>query len=191
MKITSPLRLGIKTFLSYFASSIIAVIVVLVFLSMSQALWLKIIGQLLGIAIVASTTYSCIWREGVSDFNRVKFGHMKYDRYKGLKAGLIAAVPQFVFWIALIVFKLFDVNFALIYKIFNFYLMSFLEWVYGNNGTVISELSMGGILLSGIPILIIPVAGFIAYIAGYRQFSLSEHLIYRNLKKKNSPKSKG
>lgn len=191
MKITSPFKLGIKAFCSYLASAIIATIAILVVMSISEAAWAKVLGQLLALFIVGCSVYTCIWRDGSSDYNRVKFGHMKYDKYKGLRAGLCAAIPQLVMWLAMIVCKLIHVNFAPAYKIFNFYLMNFLNWLFGDIGMTIETISMGNILLSGITLLIIPAAAFPAYIIGYRQFSVSEQLIYKNLKKKPAKNSSG
>jgi hypothetical protein len=43
--------------------------------------------------ILVMMGYSAAWQAGHKDYNKVKFGHMRYSPYKGLISGAISQIP--------------------------------------------------------------------------------------------------
>ena len=96
----------------------------------------------------------------------------------------MAAAPFFLVWLALLICKMVKVNFVFIYKIINFDFIIFINMIFGGAEAKITDISYGSIFICLLFVVIIPVLGYIAYNTGYRQLSLMEKLIYKNLPKK-------
>ena len=63
------------------------------------------VSQIFCILILFSFIYPNIWHIGTTDSNLVKFKHKAEDKLKGLKIGLIAVVPEYLFLLFVIIAK--------------------------------------------------------------------------------------
>ena len=118
---------------------------------------------------------------GTNDSNLVRFKHKNEDKFKGLKIGAVAAVPNYLLLIFLVIAKLGAFpNFPMaLYKFLNSSVYSFIEIILGRAITV-SELAVWRLALLFILPLLIPVIAGISYILGYKNISVGEKLIYKN-----------
>lgn len=125
--------------------------------------------------------YPRIWQNGTNDSNLVRFKHKNEDKFKGLKIGAVAAVPNYLLLIFLVIAKLGAFpNFPMaLYKFLNSSVYSFIEIILGRAITV-SELAVWRLALLFILPLLIPVIAGISYILGYKNISVGEKLIYKN-----------
>lgn len=190
MKVLSPFRLGLSALFRYLLHMFVGIFLIFIVLSLTELTSVSVIIQTLALLITYSGVYIRIWDEGSSDLNRVKYGHTTYDPWKGLKASLVVAVPFFAVWLVLLICKLIHVDFIFIYKLINFDFVIFINLIFGSPDAKIAAISYGDVFICLIFVLIIPVLGLIAYRAGYKQFSLMEKIIYKNLPKKESKTAK-
>lgn len=70
----------------------------------------KIIVQIVDIAFFGGLLYRFFWKAGSSDSNRVELKMGEKDILKGVKSGIIAAVPFLILWILLLAAKLSGVS---------------------------------------------------------------------------------
>lgn len=144
-----------------------------------------VVTQLFIILLLVAFIYSKMWHEGTKDDNAVRFGHMKEDKLKGLKVGLLANVPYvLIFAWAFIAFalkKAVGLSSA-IYVIANYYFWPLLNAVWGhvNKPTQYWHFAVMFLLL-----FIVPAISHISYTLGYKEISIGEKLTYKK-KKGNS-----
>ena len=150
----------------------------IVFLTVSQ-----IFCTLLTVAFV----YPNLWQLGAKDSNLVKFKHKVSDPLKGLKIGLVGTIPSF-----LLFGGFFACKFAypkLPYAIYRFLNCTNYSFVYliggeGSNPQVtVGETEIWRFILLFLLLLIIPAVAFGAYLLGFKDISLGERFIYKNVKK--------
>ena len=150
----------------------------------------NIVALVFEVCIFVSVIHGDVWLQGDRDRNSVNFGHMKEDRLRGLKLGLLASIPAAVSYILLVVEKLtgFFSLYTLIYRVGHISFYPVLVWAFGADISVTTaQISWGGIALAVIPVLVLPVVTMISYLLGYAQISLGERLVYEN---KNKGKKK-
>lgn len=141
------------------------------------------VAQLFALGILASFVYPTIWDLGNGDCNMVKFEHKKEDKLKGLKIGIIAAIPSAVFYLTIAVGKsTYSKNLTpALYKLVNSAFYPAIEFIVKDAKTF-SDLGIGQILLLAIPVFAVPVTAHIAYTLGYKNISIGENLTYKKQK---------
>lgn len=154
----------------------------------------KLAGNILSLVLQGvlfiSFTYNDLWRQGDRDANAVSFGRMAYDKWRGLKIGLTAAIPSILSFAVLIAEKAlgFFPRYAAWYRVFHLSFYPFIVWCFGSEvARTTAEIGWGGILLAGIPVLVMPAVAVLAYYLGYKQIAVGERLIYKN---KNTSKKR-
>lgn len=117
---------------------------------------------------------------GDSDAPLVSTGHKKYDRFKGLYAGLIATSPMILSSIVLIISKSFNVldGFVTYYKMINAVFFPFLYSIMPVD-YALSEIPLSTILISCCVQIVIPVICLLSYFLGLKRFSFQEKLFYK------------
>ncbi len=136
--------------------------------------------QGVGLFILIGFVYPYLWELGAKDYNLIKFGHKNEDNLKGFKIGLMASVPNIVFFAMLIIFKnsIFSGFNMPFYKFIVSYFYSFIELIL-NGAYSANELSVMQIVALALMLLVIPVITEIAYLFGLKGISLEEKLIYK------------
>ncbi len=56
-----------------------------------------IISSILSLLLLAVFSYSAAWRVGQREYNLVKYSHIELDMRRGIKAGVFAQIPGFLF----------------------------------------------------------------------------------------------
>lgn len=152
---------------------------------------MDILSQSFMFVLFATLIYSKLWERGDRDANSVNFGRMEEDKLRGLRIGLIAAVPSIVFYLLLVVSKLglITEKYFFIYRFLNLTFMPVMSALTGKAGLVsstnVSWLSLAAILLT---VATLPLISHAAYLLGYNHISLSEKIIYVNPDKKRKRK---
>ncbi len=192
MKVLTPFRLGLSALVTYLISMIASTMLVAIVVSITDNIVITVITQILALLITYGGGYNRIWNEGSSDLNRVHYGHTHYDRWKGLKAGLVVMAPFFLFWLVFFICKIAHADILFVYKLINFNILILLNAMFGGAAVPMAELSYGSVFAALIPLLVFPLISTAAYQLGYRQVSFMEKLIYKNLPKRQpgTPKQK-
>ena len=146
---------------------------------------LDILSQILMILLLAAFPYTILWSQGDRDKNSVNFKHMEEDKLRGLKVGLMAAVPSLLVYIVLVVDKLTNVIpwYLFLYRYLNIPFLPIIGRLLPDIATA-AEIPWPSLLLLFLPLLFIPLLCFVAYALGYKQISLFEKFAYENTNKK-------
>lgn len=130
--------------------------------------------------------YTKLWELGDKNQNAVAFGHMAAGPLRGLKIGLLASIPSIVSFLALVADKLFGLwsGMATAYRICQLALYPIVSLSMGTAVTVTTtDISWGGILCAGLPVLFVPAVATLGYYLGYRHILVWEKIVFVNKKK--------
>lgn len=138
------------------------------------------VSQIFCMLILISFIYPNLWHDGTNDSNLVRFKHKNEDKLKGFKIGAVAAIPNYLFLIFLVIAKLGAVpSFPMVlYKFLNSAFYSIIQIIVGSAVTV-AELAVWRLMLLFILPLVIPIAAGVAYILGYKNISIGEKMVYK------------
>lgn len=135
-----------------------------------------VIAQIAGGLITLGFVHNSLWNLGAGDNNLVNFGHRTYDRLRGAKIGLIAAVPGFVAWLITVVAKLGLIGgkWFVLFRFLNYQAFLPFNAIFGQSTASTDMLSWGQIFGGLIIVLILPIISAIFYILGYKKFSFNK-----------------
>ena len=139
--------------------------------------------QIFNIFILIGFLYNELWNLGATDTNLANFGHKSLDKLRGFKIGLLASIPNIIFFAIMIIFKngfMSGFN-AQMYKFAISYFYSFAELIL-NGATATADLSIFKILILFALILVIPAITEVSYLLGLKGVSLEEKLVYKKEK---------
>lgn len=141
---------------------------------------LEIVSQLLMLIILIVMLYSSLWRQGDNDRNKVDFGRMPADPLRGLKIGLLGAIPSGVVTLGLWVSKITGLmpNYIFAYRLLN---MTFAPI---NNALTDGVMWASSVTWWMLPVsllcwAVIPATAMVAYLLGYHRVALGERLVYK------------
>ena len=148
-----------------------------------------VLSQVLMLLILAAFPYGILWGQGDRDRNSVQFGHMQEDKRRGLKVGLLAAIPSAAAYLFLLLSRLGVVwdKYVQLFQILNTSFAPALNAVMraqGHDILVTADVGWGWVLLLVFTVVFLPLVCWGSYALGYRLYSIREHLIYKNKKKK-------
>lgn len=145
-----------------------------------------VVSQILCGILVISFASSSTYKRGFKDSNLVRIGHIKLDKLKGFKIGLIANIPFFALFILLIVCKLGlapDLRLTL-YSYLNSFIQPIIYLIGGCSDKItISELNAVQYVLLFLVQFIVPTVCGIAYMIGFKEINLSEKIMYQKKEK--------
>ena len=123
---------------------------------------------------------------GDSDANKVQFGRIEYDKWKGLKISILPAVPGLATYIVLLLGKLGVLgNWSwTLFNLCNYHLYGYHQLIFGGrveNVQNISWLSMVGALLA---VVLVPIICHVCYTLGYKRINLFERFVYKKDKRR-------
>ena len=149
----------------------------------------EILCQVIMLLLLTAFPYSMLWLQGDKDRNRVNFGRMQPDPWRGVRVGLMAAIPYMVVYLLLLASKLSLFMDSFIH-LARFIMTPFLP-LYNLVAGPQAVAATADVPWWGIAVLIIPVAALpaicgMAYHLGYKQYSIWEHLTYAKQDKKKS-----
>jgi len=143
----------------------------------SNAFWLACITVPLTF-IVCGSLYGAAWQCGEREYNLVKHGHLRYDPYKGIKAGVIAAVPGLLFAL-LAITMVGSANeqadaWGLIAQFLHTCMYTAFYWLdYVTGGE--ASLSAAALFL---PVFAVPILSVAGFYLGYRAVYLRTYIFY-------------
>ena len=147
---------------------------------------LNVLSSIMMLLLLAAFPYSIVWSKGDRDKNSVNFGHMQEDKLRGLKVGLMAAIPSAIGYIVLVLSKL-GVCFSKYIFLYRFANVPFMPIINSMVSTEIqntAQVPWPAILAMLMVVAFVPLVCHFAYFLGYKQISLSEKFIYINPNKK-------
>jgi len=145
---------------------------------------LSVLQQVSMFAVFISMIYPIMWEYGNKDRARIQGGRMREDQIKGLKVGLLAAIPSTLSIVPLALFKvgLISFEYPILYGFLNIPFRPYVDLVWGNIPTAVSLswLSIFATLL--IPIVII-LTCFLWYWLGYKEIIPKHIFMYKHTDK--------
>ncbi len=145
----------------------------------------NIVCLVLQAAIFISLVYNDAWRWGDKDRNKVQFGRIAPCPWQGFLIGLVANIPAILTFGLLVLDKLVGLwdFYIIIYRFFHMALYPVVSWGLGAAMDIGPEsVSWGGILIAGIPVLVLPLLTAVCYRLGYAQFVITDKLVYKQEK---------
>lgn len=146
---------------------------------------MDIVSQAFMLLLLAMLVYTVTWQQGDKDRNTEDFGRMQRDKWRGLKIGLLASIPSGVMVLLLFVSRLFGLmpNYIFVYR------LGMLAYAPINNVLSSGTAWTANVTWWLLPVAllcwtVIPLVTHIGYQLGHRQYSIGEHFIYKNIKKK-------
>jgi hypothetical protein len=142
----------------------------------TNAFWLACLSVPLTV-IACGSLYGGAWRHGEREYNLVKHGHIQYDKHKGIKAGLYAMAPGFVFALLTVTMagsynELHDAVGLMAQFLYTCLYTSFYWLEYLAGADRISAVALFA------PVLILPILTTAGFHLGYRGAYLRTYILY-------------
>lgn len=117
---------------------------------------------------------------GDSDANKVQFGRIEYDKYKGLKLGIVPACFALVSYIVLILGKLGIVGdwSTVFFNFTNYHLFAYHQLIFGGNINT-SNMSWPSIAAASLTVFLVPIICHVCYTLGYKRINLFERVVFK------------
>ena len=174
---TVSLKVALRMLVNHVMCLIVSLSVLIMMPNLGGALMAQVCN--LGILLVMSYVY--VWHIGDDDRNKHNFGHIEYDKNRGLWAGLIGYSPFMLTGVGLLLCKggLLPADFIKYYRMIMSPFMPFNQLIMPTTLTV-SEQSWAAVILSVMTVLIVPVSSWIAYRLGFQHISFTETFFAKN-----------
>ena len=182
---------GIRVAGRFLLSAVMCMILSMSVLTLIDGFWGRFLCQILNLAIVISLSYVPLWNEGNNDVNKINYERMKRDPLRGLKYGLVAAVPGVIVYILLFLSAMGAMSeaFFMIYRFLNPVFLP-LNMTLMPATLTMSEIGMMPVFFACFEMLLpVIVCGF-AYPLGLHRYSLSERFIYPYAPERKKKKKK-
>ena len=146
----------------------------------TSGIFLLLFIQLLCLIMLICLLYVLFWNEGNKDYNLIETGHMKNDRFKGLKVSLLAMSPGFLLNVVLVFTRLgllkIDGMFS-VYKLFNNVFYGIYSIVAP--GFDLMNTGWAQIILLFVIQMVVPAVSWLCYWLGLKRINLIERLVYK------------
>ncbi len=139
------------------------------------------VALLFTVPLTVGALYVTAHNMGSKDISRVHGGFMPEDKFKGVKIGLISAIPNLVIYVILLLSKMQVIkpNSLAFYSIMNSHLYGVTQFIY-NGAKLATELGALQLILLFIPVLFVPLVAGVGYLLGYKEISITQKLVYKN-----------
>ncbi len=117
---------------------------------------------------------------GDSDANKVNFGRIEYDKFKGLKMGIAPAIFALISYIVLILGKIgvLGETALVIFRFANYHLVGYNDLVIGNTSKL-ADLSWLSVAAAFLNVIIVPIIAHVCYTLGYKRINLFEKVVFK------------
>ena len=148
----------------------------------TAVMWANIAAFVLQTVLFLALPYDTVWKWGERDRGVAK--HQKTSVGRGLKLGLIASIPAIASYVLLVADKLFGFwpSYPVLFRTGQIAFAPVMTWAFGNGKVLIHQVSWGGILLSAVPVLVLPLIAALYYRLGYARVNVKEKLMYKKQK---------
>ncbi len=140
-----------------------------------------IIAELCSLGTLVLFMNGKVYYIGDADANKVQFGRIEYDKFKGLKLGIVPAIFAFITWVILLLGKLGVIARDWAYLIFNFsnyHLFGYNQLIF-NRSTNLETISWFGIFAALLTVVLVPIITQICYTLGYKRINLFEKVVFK------------
>lgn len=181
MKENSLIKMSLKVAARMAVNHLMCLIVSLSVLIIMPNLLGTVIAQACNLGILLVLGYTCVWHIGDDDRNKYNFGHIEYDKNRGLWAGLIGYSPFILAGAAMLLCKagIIADDYIRYYRMIMSPFMPFNQLVMPTTLTV-AEQSWAAVIISVLTVLIVPVSCLIAYRLGFKHISFTETFFSRS-----------
>lgn len=188
---TSTFAFGLSLFGKYLAIKILSLLLDFTLMVALSGRLGMILTQACDFVLLVALVYSSAWKRGDLDINRVQSGTIAEDRFRGLKAGLIAAIPDFAAAVCLLLAKAGVVAriFTSFYGLIEAQFMPFYLGILPQTLTVAEQPVWAYVTACALALVAPVVAGF-GYYIGYRGISIYEDLMYATPEQKSLHRKK-
>lgn len=195
-------RMAWKTILNIWVITIISLIIVLSFSPlMVQGVWGKLLTLLFTMILTFAILYGYMWSQGDRDANFIQFGRDTYDKWKGLKVGLLALLPNLLWDLLLLLsmVRVLPIDFLPFYRMLNAPLWPLINMIHAYGAIpydavaatetmeaieATAGLSWGGFVGMCLLPLIYTAFCVLGYYLGHKRISIRSKMIYEDPKKK-------
>ncbi len=184
MKEKSIFRLALSSYGSFLIAILLCFILAISIAALDSPTWaMNLILFVLMIPLYVVLIYNPIWTEGDRNRNMIQFGHIQYDKWKGLKVGLLMAIPYLLTNLMLTLSK-FGVlpNLFWLYKILNAHLWPLLNIL--DPTALAADMTILGLVICWLTSFYPTIIAVVAYFLGYKGIMVMEKLIYKNKPRK-------
>ncbi len=148
-----------------------------------------IIAQVIAALLFYGMIYGSVWSLGAADKNKISFGRIPKDSFKGLKIGSILMLPQLILNIMLICEKL-GVQLKIfsfgLYKVLNSHIWPLINVLTstGNDEAPyfimeIADVGWGTTEIFVLTMFILPILCAVAYVLGLKEISFRNNVVYK------------
>lgn len=145
------------------------------------------ISQIPTLIIWGALLYTLTWNVGNGAADKNEFGGVTYDKFRGLKAGLIAVIPHAITYLILVVAKIiysckdavvnsFDWTISL-FKIFNYNCFAFNDMIITGG---IDTISVSELICLALVLVPLPLFAAFGYAMGLRHTNIKEKIVYKD-----------
>jgi len=115
-----------------------------------------------------------------SDANKVRFGRIESDKFKGLKMSVVPAAFALGTYIALILGKIGILGDGALafFRTTNYHLYAYNQILFGGK-TTFSEIGWGSIAAAALTVIVVPVICHISYTLGFKGVNVAEKLVFK------------
>ena len=148
---------------------------------MGMAVYVVISQTLCGILLI-SFAGSSTYKQGFKDSNLVRIGHIKLDKLKGFKIGLVAVIPFLVLYALFVAcgLGLAPTLRVTLYGYLNSFVSPIIYLISGSsNDIAVSDLNALQYVLIFLVQFIVPVICGVAYMIGFKEINLTEKIVYK------------
>lgn len=142
-----------------------------------------ILSQICTLGTLFMLIYGKVYYMGDKDYNKVSFNRIEYDRFKGLKIGIVPAVFCFMIYLLLVLSKLGVLgDIALVvYRFANYHLFAYNQLIFGDT-SVATELGWGSVIAAALSVVIVPLLSQLCYALGYKRIDVFEKMVFKKKK---------
>lgn len=172
---------GAKLYLTLLFLGFASIILLISFsaLTVNLASWIfPVVLQIFTGIFIITVISNKLYMIGFKDSNMVRIGRINEDLFKGLKIGLIAQIPPFIF---LIVSVIVNLKFAL-FRFLNAEYYLLLTAAAGKS--VNMRMSPFRIAIMVLVLFIVPLIAHISYVLGYKGVDVVGKFVYKKTKEK-------
>ena len=180
MKKNSNLELALQLFLKNLVSKLFCFLLFFTFFMAVRGKAGTVITQVFDLVILTVIIFSASFDRGNKDRNRVVTGAVTEDINRGFKAGFLAAVPDFLIIILLVLSKaeILPRVYTAVYGILNAPFYPFILTLMPQTLTG-AEQSVLAVIASALTSLFMPLVAGFSYKLGYYDYSIIDKILYR------------
>lgn len=178
-EMTSPFHKVVTNFITIRIIAVaVALLLMVAIAGIFDTVWTQIICTLIGVYVYVSMLYSTSWGIAERERNLVKFGHIKEDKLRGLRAGLYSSIPLFVFTVIAIIQSYTNIMPEWVLPVYRFITCPFIGFV-----VLFLENNISFLLL--LLCAVAPISTWLGYKNGYALYRFTDKIMYTKPRSKD------